>query len=626
MSGKLFGRSIRAAIVIMMASSAISSVTPALAEFSDLAETHTAQPIDDAQQIFAGSFAGAYLAGRAAENDNDLPAAIHFYWQAMGFDPDNAQIRQDLFLTLLSEGQFADAVPLAQQIDKDSAIAQFSRLTMAVDALSRKHYKQASDLLKSADTSDMDHLVTTMLNAWATYGAGNPNQALTLLTDVQRREWYHLFVTYQAALMADLAVNKKAAARYYQEALDDRLGGSAAPDTYERVVLAYASFLARNGERQAAIDLLNEAIEALAGRKTLASLKEKIERGDKIERLVPSVNAGAGEVLYTLGTAINRSGGEAFAKLYLNLSLPLRPGHDATLFQLGDISAKMSQADKAIGFYRQVDPVSVYAYDARTQLALNLADAGKTEEAVRELRKLISDNNSDTRSYLALGAVYAQQKDYRNAAEVYDEAVKLIETPSRQDWALFFQRGIAYERLKEWDKAEPNFKKALELYPDQPQVLNYLGYSWVDMGINLDEALDLIRKAVELRPQDGYIIDSLGWAYYKLGRYEDAVTELEKAVKLRPEDPTINDHLGDAYWQTGRKLEAVFQWNHAIAGKPEPDELPKIEAKLKDGLTEAEPENHSKNEAKPNEAVETPAAKKTDKDASEKLEKDPKID
>lgn len=605
MPRKLFDRSLRAAAIILMA----SAVSPALTAISNA----TAIQQDQADQISANSFAGAYLAGRVAENDNDLPAAIHFYRQAMGFDPDNIQMKQDLFLTLLSDGQFAEAAPLAKYIDKDSAVEQFSRLTMAVDALSRKQYKQARSILKTSRASDMDHLATTMLNAWATYGAGNPNAALTALTNVQGTEWYHLFVTYQAALMADLAVNKKAAARYYQEAIDDRLGGSAAPDTYERVVLAYASFLARNGDRDAAVELLDGAAEALSGRKTLSLLKEKIERGDKIERLVPNVNAGAGEVLYTLGTAINRSGGEAFAKLYLNLSLPLRPGHDATLFQLGDIAAKMQQAEKAISFYRQVDPVSVYAQDAHMQLALNLADADKADEAIAQLKTLISDNNSDGRAHLALGAVYAQQKDFKNAAAIYDDAVKLIDTPTRADWPLFFQRGIAHERLKEWDKAEPSFYKALELYPDQPQVLNYLGYSWVDMGINLDEALDLIRKAVLLRPQDGYIVDSLGWAYYQLGRYDDAVIELEKAIKLRPEDPTINDHLGDAYWKTGREIEAVFQWNHAIAGKPEPEDLPKIEAKLKNGLVDGDDEKQVELEKAKHEPV--PALKETDKPA-----------
>jgi len=170
-------------------------------------------------------------------------------------------------------------------------------------------------------------------------------------------------------------------------------------------------------------------------------------------------------------------------------------------------------------------------------------------------------------------------------ADLYDRAVKQAgPVAGSGDWNIFFQRGIAYERLKEWPKAEPNFQKALKLSPDQPQVLNYLGYSWIDMNIHLDEGMTMIKKAVELRPNDGYIVDSLGWAYYKLGKFDKAVDELEHAVELKPEDATINDHLGDAYWQVGRKLEATYQWNRALANKPEKDQIPVIRAKIENGL------------------------------------------
>ena len=149
----------------------------------------------------------------------------------------------------------------------------------------------------------------------------------------------------------------------------------------------------------------------------------------------------------------------------------------------------------------------------------------------------------------------------------------MLKTPTAANWNIFYQRGIAYERLKEWPKAEPNFRKALELQPDQPQVLNYLGYSWVDMNMNLEGRPGDDPKAVDLRPSDGYIVDSLGWAYFRLGRFDDAVREMERAVSLKPEDPVLNDHLGDAYWRVGRKLEATFQWSHARDMKPDPDVL-----------------------------------------------------
>jgi Flp pilus assembly protein TadD len=172
--------------------------------------------------------------------------------------------------------------------------------------------------------------------------------------------------------------------------------------------------------------------------------------------------------------------------------------------------------------------------------------------------------------------------------------VDQLQTPERSDWILFFYRGTAFERSKQWDKAQADLKKALELVPEtQPagraQVMNYLAYSWVDRGENIDEAFKMLQKAVELAPRDGMIIDSLGWAYYRLGRYDDAVRELEKAVELKAGDPVINDHLGDAYWRVGRKLEAHFQWNHAKDSNPEHSDLIAILKKIDNGLEEAKP-------------------------------------
>jgi len=171
----------------------------------------------------------------------------------------------------------------------------------------------------------------------------------------------------------------------------------------------------------------------------------------------------------------------------------------------------------------------------------------------------------------------------------YDKAVALLRHPGHANWPLFYDRGIALDRAHNWPRAEADFLKALELSPNQPYVLNYLGYSWVDQGVNLDEAMNMIRRAVEQRPDDGYIVDSLGWAYYRIGNFDEAVKNLERAVDLKPEDPTINEHLGDAYWRVGRKLEAGFQWAHARDLKPDPEDLPKIEAKIRDGLVDDAP-------------------------------------
>jgi Flp pilus assembly protein TadD len=217
-------------------------------------------------------------------------------------------------------------------------------------------------------------------------------------------------------------------------------------------------------------------------------------------------------------------------------------------------------------------------------MATDLDAIERTGEAEKQLENLVKEYPNDLEAIMALGNVLRGHKKFAECADVYSKGVDTLGKPEKANWVLFYFRGICYERSHQWPKAEADLKKALELYPDQPQVLNYLGYSWIDQGTNLDEGMAMIKKAVQQKQDDGYIVDSLGWAYYKLGEYDEAVKQLERAIELKPEDPTINDHLGDAYWHVGRTLEARFQWAHARDLKPDPEDLPKIEAKLKDGL------------------------------------------
>ncbi len=184
----------------------------------------------------------------------------------------------------------------------------------------------------------------------------------------------------------------------------------------------------------------------------------------------------------------------------------------------------------------------------------------------------------------ALGSIQRSRKLFAEAVETYTQALALIPKLDKRHWPYFYARGTSYERLKNWPAAESDLKKALELAPGEPLVLNYLGYSWIDQGLNLKDGMNLIEKAVALKPDDGYIVDSLGWAHFKLGNYRDAVRYLERSVELRPDDPILNDHLGDALWKTGREREAHFQWDQALTLNPEPEDAAKIKAKLADGL------------------------------------------
>ena len=241
----------------------------------------------------------------------------------------------------------------------------------------------------------------------------------------------------------------------------------------------------------------------------------------------------------------------------------------------------------AIKVYERVPAHSPLKRNAQIQLATDLDTVDRTEEGIKILNAVVADDPKDVEAIMALGNIERARKKFADCGETYGKGIEAqASTADKPNWVLYYFRGICFERSKQWAKAEVDLKKALEMQPEQPHVLNYLGYSWIDQGINLDEAMKMIRRAVEQRPDDGYIVDSLGWAYYRIADYENAVKHLERAIDLKPEDPTINDHLGDAYWRVGRTLEAKFQWAHARDLKPEADELPKIEAKLRDGLPE----------------------------------------
>ena len=311
---------------------------------------------------------------------------------------------------------------------------------------------------------------------------------------------------------------------------------------------------------------------------------KQVSDGEKLPPLIDSSQAGAAEALYGLGASIGRRGGEDLALIYLQLALYLEPSHAMALLSLGDLYEDLKKPDLAIKAYERVPTNSPLARNAQIQMAVDLDALDRTDEAKKSLEHVVADRPKDLEAIVELGNIQRGRKEFADCANTYGKAIDTLPKPEKSNWVMFYFRGICYERSHQWPAAEADMKKALELFPEQPLVLNYLGYSWVDQGVHMDQGMDMIRRAVEQRPDDGYIVDSLGWAYFRTGNYDEAVKNLERAVELKPEDPTINDHLGDAYWRVGRVLEAHFQWTHAKDLKPDPEDLPKIEAKLKDGL------------------------------------------
>ncbi len=679
---------------------------------------------EDAEiEAFRTSLAGNYLAGRVAGSDRDATSAAAYFRAALRDDPRNPELLERTFLLTLAEGDGDGAMRLAERVVATDPSNRIARLALAARALRTHNYSSARHHLSQGGKGPLADLTVQLLTGWSWLGSDNKAKALEAVDKLQGADFFGTFRDYHAGLIADLGGDKAEATKRLNAAL---AGDGAAL----RIVQAAAIFRAQTGDKAGALKALAELDKSAPRHPVARETREMIEKGGELKRVVKDPSDGAAEVLYGIGGALARQGGEDLAIVYLQLALYLEPDHPMALVTLGDLYDQLNQFQQAIDTYQRVPANSALKRNAEIQSAMDLDRLDKTDEAIGRLKKMIAQSPDDQEAIVALGNVQRSREKFAEAAETYTKAIdlaaparaaeaapqpaapapatpapeakpapeaaapsaaepavyhvkagdtlwkiaeselgdgrrwlelrKLNQTPDakkvigrrlrdgealtvgqsillpqtaakapaqpkpeekaeapnavaagpaqtpaveanqpagtppppdKSNWSLYYVRGIAYERSKQWAKAEADLKLALDLAPDQALIMNYLGYSWIDQGVNLDEGMRLIKKAVELKPDDGYIVDSLGWAYFRLGKYEDAVRELERAVELRPQDPVMNDHLGDAYWRVGRRLEARFQWSHAKELKPEPPELPKIEAKLKDGLPDEQNTN-----------------------------------
>jgi tetratricopeptide (TPR) repeat protein len=547
--------------------------------------TAAVSPREAMREPSRSSLAGDYLAARHANVGRDSASASAYYRSALKGDPKNAELLEYAFYAVLADGDIDEAVKIGERLLQSDRNARNPnvRLVLGVRALKQRQYGQSRNQLGQAARGPVSDLIATLLAGWAQQGAGDVKGAVDAIDRLQGPDWYGIFKDLHTGLIYDLTGNRKEAGKRFERAY--KLDSSAL-----RVVQAWGGWLSRNGQRDEALKVFETFDAALPRHPLIRAAIEQVKRGEPLPRMVESTGVGAAEALYGLGAALARREEELSLAnrglAYLQLALYLDPHHALALLSLADLYEAMKKPELAITVYSRVPAESPLRRNADIQMSLNLDSLDRTDEARAQLGKLIATHGDDLEAVMALGNILRDRKKYEECADVYGKAIDLIKNPTRPNWMVFYFRGICHERSKQWAKAEADLKKALELYPDQPHVLNYLGYSWIDQHVNLDEGMRLIRKAVDQRPDDGYIVDSLGWAYYRIGNYDEAIKHLERAVELKPMDPTINDHLGDAYWKVGRQLEAKFQWTHAKDLKPEPDELAKIEQKLKVGLAE----------------------------------------
>ena len=541
-----------------------------------------APPKPQSDYLGYGGFSGNYLAGRFAYRQRDVTSAADFYREVLKKDAENRALVQRALVLTVQDGRIDQAIPLAEQLVALDADSKIGHLILIVGAVADGRLDDALQRVTNIERTGIYELMAPIMQGWLELGRGNFDAALAAIEPIAAKQAFEMYHAYHGALMASISGRDDIAEDNY------RLAMTAVPGGTLRVVSAYSTFLLRAGRYDEAMALYEGFRQHNPDSPWLDPILATINTNTHPDLIVATARAGMAEALFGAASALpNESAGDT-GLIYAYLALHLRPDFPVVELLVGEILDSLERYEAAIKAYSGISKESPYSWSAHLRAASNLASTERVDEAVIILSEMVEEKPERSDAAIALADVLRRNERYAEAVTYYDTAIARTEGIEARHWSLFYSRGVMLERTQQWPRAETDFLKALELQPDQPLVLNYLGYSWVEQGTNLERAMELIERAVALRPTDGYIVDSLGWAFYRLGDFQSAVKHLERAVELRADDPIITDHLGDIYWRVGRELEARFQWERALVLGAEEDAAAVIRQKLKDGLADIE--------------------------------------
>ena len=520
--------------------------------------------------------AGAYLAARVAGGASDYRPAADWFGRALLADPANPALLESAVLANIAIGEFPKAAELARLLQKTGSKSQVGQIAILSELIKAGDF--AAILRDGKAGASVGALPDGLIAAWAQLGNGKMTEALAGFDALTNLDGMKAFGLYHKALALASAGDFEGA--------DDILSGRAAGplQVMRRGVIAHAEILSQLERNKDAADLLDRTFGA-AGDPTVDALRKKLAAGETLPYdIARDAKDGIAEVFFSSATAMSGEAAPGFTLVHARVTAYLRPDHTDAVLMVAGLLEQQGQSDLATAAYAMIAPTDPAFYVAEIGRAEALYGNGKKDAALEVLQGLARSNPNIMGVQMALGDASRRAEKFADAVKAYDAAIALVGKPEARHWPLFYSRGISKEQSKDWPGAEADFRQALSLQPDQPQVLNYLGYSFLDRNENLDEALDMIKRAVAAEPESGYILDSLAWAFYRLGRYDEAVVPMEKASLLEPVDAVVTDHLGDVYWAVGRKLEAAFQWQRAASFEPSEKDAARIKRKLEVGL------------------------------------------
>lgn len=525
---------------------------------------------------------GEYLTGRHALFNHQYDVAADNYLEAIKQDPENIELMQFSLSVFIAAGRFEDAFFVNEKLKEMDAQNEVSNILDFFNKTKNKSYIEALIDIDELSSTGIMNLIKPFFRAWIDAAEGSTSEIDAVVNSFEEENNFNFFNFFQAGLIYEYLEDFEKAESFYAQALNER------GHLNLRAVEAYGKILKKNGKTEKAISILEDYIDQAPANEQLKATLNEVRNDEQFEPFVSSLDEGFAEIFYTVSTILMQDNVKSIATNFLQYAAFFKPEFPLVHFLQAQIFESDQYYRGAQNEFDKIKTDSPLYFQSKLQRAWLYNDMDRPEETIAALLKLEKEYPDNREVLNSIAEFYRMNERFAEAIPAYSKVIDNIEEENVRDWIIYYTRGIVFDQEKRWAEAEMDFKKALEIRPEQPMVLNYLAYSWVDRGLNYVEAKKMLIRAVELRPNDGYIVDSLGWALYKMGDYEEAVPVLERAAQLETQDWAINDHLGDAYWTVGRKNEARFQWRHALSLSPDEDKIDLIKSKIKDGYTKPE--------------------------------------
>lgn len=531
------------------------------------------------------SLYGAYLAGRVAHLRQDFDQASEYYKIVLDKDPKNETVNRSIYVIYALLGDIDKAAPYAQKEIDNGENQSLAPLIVAINDFANAQYEKSRQEVKVLKDNVFKNIVIPMLNAWSYAGEKNEEKAIESIDQVIKDPALVTLKTFHKGLIYDYLGNKEKAAECFSDIVKKH-----ATDVTFRFLEIITDFYVRSGDKEMARNISHHYNDNSILTILLSEIDKKIEKGTtKQTAIIDTPQKGLAEALFNVGTIYRIANGSTqSAQVYIAASSFLNPDYEIAKIALANILEERGLLKEANRYYEQVQKDSGSYFIARVKMIENLTSLKKYQEAENNLRALLKEYPNNTQLLNNLGNIAATMGDHKEAIRIYQKALKFAKPDDENNWTIFYSAAVSYDRLGDKKNTEENLLKALDLSGRHPNVLNYLGYTWLVNDKNIDGAVNMIIEAHQQYPYEGHIVDSLGWVFYRLGEYDKAVELLERAADMNPGNAVINDHLGDAYWFAGRKNEAAFQWQHALVLKEDSETINKalIRAKIENNFLE----------------------------------------